>query len=124
MGAKVLIIDDEVEFSTTLAERLTLRDYEAVAITSLDNVRKLVCDEQPDVVLLDLRMPGVDGLELLKDIRKNDPSTQIIVITGQTDPKFVSEALNAGAYDYLTKPADIVLLMRKIDEITAAPESR
>jgi two-component system, OmpR family, response regulator CpxR len=122
--AKVLIIDDEVEFSTTLAERLVLRDYEALAATSLKHVLSLIEEERPNVVLLDLKMPGIDGLELLRDIKKIDPGIQVIVITGRTDPGILNDVLGAGAYDCLTKPADISQLMEKIEEITAASKDR
>ncbi len=122
--AKVLIIDDEVEFSTTLAERLVLRDYEALAATSLKHVLSLIKEERPNVVLLDLKMPGIDGLELLRDIKKTDPKIQVIVITGRTDPGILNDVLGAGAYDCLTKPADLSQLMEKIEEITAATKER
>jgi DNA-binding NtrC family response regulator len=121
---RVLIIDDEVEFSTTLAERLVMRDYEALAATSLKHVLSLIQEERPDVVLLDLRMPGLDGMQLLRDIKNTAPGTHVIVITGRTDPGIINEVLGAGAYDCLTKPADICQLMEKIDEITTASRDR
>lgn len=117
--AKVLIIDDEVEFSTTLAERLVLRDYEALAPTNLSQVRSLIADELPDVLLLDLRMPGLNGLELLRETKRTDPGIEIIVVTGLTGPSVVNAAMEAGASDFVTKPVDISQLMEKIDEVTS-----
>jgi DNA-binding response OmpR family regulator len=121
---KVLIIDDEAEFSTTLAERLALRDYEAIAPTSLSQVRSLIAEELPDVLLLDLRMPGLNGLELLRETKRTDPGIEIIVVTGLTDPSVVSAALGAGASDFMTKPVDISKLIEKIDEVTSRQRDR
>jgi len=121
---KVLIIDDEAEFSTTLAERLALRDYEAIAPTSLSQVRSLIADELPDVLLLDLRMPGLNGLELLRETKRTNPGIEIIVVTGQTDPGIVTAAMEAGAYDFMIKPVDLSKLMEKIDEVTSRQRDR
>src|SRR5512139_182379 len=121
---KVLIIDDEAEFSTTLAERLALRDYEALAPTSLSQVKSLIAEELPDVLLLDLRMPGLNGLELLRETKRTDPGIEIIVVTGLTGPSVVTAALKAGASDFVTKPVDISQLMEKIDEVTSRQKDR
>lgn len=121
---KVLIIDDEAEFSTTLAERLALRDYEALAPTSLSQVKSLIAEELPDVLLLDLRMPGLNGLELLRETKRTDPGIEIIVVTGLTDPSVVTAARGAGASDFMTKPVDISKLIEKIDEVTSRQRDR
>jgi DNA-binding NtrC family response regulator len=104
---KILLVDDEVEFVESLAERLRLRGF----ITSIaqDGLRALeqICAQQFHGVVLDVMMPGMDGLETLKQIKKIDGSVEVILLTGHARTEAALEGIRAGAFDYLIKPVDI-----------------
>ncbi len=112
---KVLIVDDEVEFASALAERLLLRDYEASAVNHAEDAIAAVMKDPPAVVLLDLRMPGIDGLALLQKLKKDFNFLKVIMLTGHGDPAYISRAMEAGASGYIMKPIDINELTKKID---------
>ncbi|MFO7883185.1 MAG: response regulator [Desulfobacteraceae bacterium] len=111
---KILLIDDEVEFISTLAERLRLRGYAPkIAETGNDGITMLT-NERFDIVVLDLMMPGLSGLDTLKQIKRIDSSLPVILLTGHGSTKDGLEGLRIGAYDYLMKPLDIKELMNKM----------
>jgi DNA-binding NtrC family response regulator len=112
---KVLLVDDEVEFASALAERLELRDYEVRTAGNALEGLGLVYNNAPDVVILDLKIPGMDGIEALKAIKKYDPSIEVIMLTGHGDGFSVEEGLKSGAFEYIIKPVEIGELMSKID---------
>jgi DNA-binding response OmpR family regulator len=113
---KVLLVDDEVEFVNTLAQRLKLRDLLVDTVydgpQALDFIRKL----EPDVIVLDLKMPGLHGIEVLREIKKTRSEIQVIILTGHGTEKDEEEARKLGGFDFLHKPADIDLLIAKIKE--------
>lgn len=113
---KVLLVDDEVEFAKALSERLRMRKYDAKALYKSEDVIATVQKDAPDVVLLDLRMPGMDGLEILKKIKQAEPSIEVIMLTGLGDLKSMEEGMNSGAFDYIVKPVDIEELIVKIEK--------
>ena len=119
MGEKVLIIDDEQEFSQALAERMTNRGM--VVSTSGSAIEGLKCVEKNafDVVILDLQMPEMDGLEALKILKKKKPETQVILLTGHATVEKGIEAMKLGAMDLLEKPADLSTLTEKIKKAQA-----
>ncbi len=112
---KVLLVDDEVEFASALAERLQMRDYDVkTAATGLEAMA-LFHNSPPDVVILDLRIPGMDGLEILKNIKIFDPTIEVLILTGHGDVESVAEGMQSGAFEYIMKPIDIAELTSKID---------
>jgi len=122
---KILIVDDEHEFGTTLAERLMLRDYDAKAIDNVEMAMIELKQWQPDIVLLDLRMPGLHGIEVLREIKRGKKKDiQVIILTGHGTDKDEQEARSLGGFDFLKKPADIDLLVAKIKEAFAEKVER
>jgi DNA-binding NtrC family response regulator len=115
MSTKVLIVDDEVEFASTLAERLTLRNYDVKAVYHGEDAITAFQSDPPDVVLLDLRMPGIGGLEVLKTIKKIDPTIEVILLTGQPETEGTGEGIPTGLFDYIMKPVNMGELITKIN---------
>lgn len=119
MSEKVLLVDDEVDFLDTLSERMRTRGMEvATSSTGVDALQK-VDKEAYDVIILDLMMPGVDGLEALKILKAKRPELQVILLTGHATVEKGIEAMKLGAMDFLEKPADINLLTEKIKKAQA-----
>ena len=111
---KVLLVDDEEDFAATLAERLEMRGLKTTMSTDGEEALALVAAEHPHVVVLDVMMPGLGGLDILKYLRRVNPEVQVILLTGQGSTKEGIEGMKAGAYDYLTKPVEIDQLVDKI----------
>lgn len=112
---KILLVDDEVEFASALAERLQMRNYDVkTANNALDALRN-ISTYPPDVVILDLKIPGMDGIETLKTIKKLDSSIEVIMLTGHGDVQSVEAGIKSGAFEYIMKPIDIGELTSKID---------
>jgi DNA-binding response OmpR family regulator len=118
----VLLVDDEREFATTLAERLCLRGYEARAACSADEALAAAAAAAPDVVLLDLNLPGVRGVELLMTLRRLLPRAEIILLTGHLDLSEKIEGLRLDAFPCLLKPVELPELIAKIE--AACPRER
>ncbi len=111
---KVLLVDDEEAFVDTLANRLKLRDLKVETVYNGEQALSAVEDKEPDVMILDLKMPGLHGMEVLRKIRKAYPKIQVIVLTGHGTEKDEEEAKRLGGFDFLKKPADIETLLGKI----------
>jgi DNA-binding response OmpR family regulator len=118
---KVLLVDDEEEFVATLAERLELRGIRSFTATQGDNALQLVEKERPDAVVLDVMMPGLGGLEVLKRIKEGWPEIQVVLLTGRGSTTEAEDGLRLGAFDYLIKPLRIEELIRKIKEAVGDP---
>lgn len=118
---KVLLVDDEVEFVETLAERMTARGLEVDFTHSGDGAVEMAAQNTYDAIVLDLAMPGMDGMETLRHLRAEHPDLQIILLTGQGTIQTAVEATKLGAMDFLEKPTDIQQL---IDKIKAARVKR
>jgi len=116
---KVLLIDDEEDFTGPLAERMKVRGFAAVTVSSGAKALELVDNEPFDAIILDMIMPGMDGMETLRRLREKNPALQVIMLTGHADLKSGIEAIKLGAADYLEKPADINELMKKIKDAQA-----
>ena len=119
MSEKVLLVDDEVEFLDTLSERMRARGMNVVTSSTSSEALKKVEKESYDVIILDLMMPGVDGLETLKVLKEKNPDLQIILLTGHATVEKGIEAMKLGAMDFLEKPADISKLTEKIKKAQA-----
>ncbi len=111
---RILLVDDEEDFVRTLAERLNLRDLVSETAFNGQQALKFVGGEAPDVMILDLKMPGIDGMEVLRRVRKNYPAVQVIILTGHGNDLDEAEARQLGVFDYLKKPVDIELLVTRI----------
>ena len=115
MKAKILIVDDEEKFANSLAERLSIRDYDAAtSVNGQDAIEKVsYCNF--DVVMLDLVMPGMDGLKVLREIKRIKPLTEVIMLTALPNVEIGVEAMKRGAMDYILKPCEIEELISMID---------
>jgi len=113
---KVLLVDDEEEFVTTLAERLQLREIETVITTDGDDALRVINTERPPVVVLDVMMPGIGGLDVLQQIKRNHPKIQVILLTGRGSTNDGIKGMRLGAFDYMMKPVKIEDLIQKMTE--------
>ena len=113
-GKNVLLVDDEEEYTSTLAERMEKRGVNVdIASNGIDAIEK-ASKKFYDAILLDLKMPGMDGIETLKRLRTINPDLQVILLTGCGTIEKGIESVRLGAMDFLEKPADIQKLMEKI----------
>lgn len=114
MNPRILIVDDEERFRTTLAKRLGEREFEVFTVGSgteaIDEVQRRLYD----VIILDIKMPGLDGIETLAELKKLNAGLEVILLTGHGTMDTAIEGMRKGAYDYLLKPCDIDLLVEKI----------
>ncbi len=113
---KVLLVDDEAAFALALSQRLNLKHFSTEVVTRGEQAIAYVEREMPDIVLLDLRMPGMDGIDVLKNIKASHPEVQVIILSGHEAAGDREEAVRYGAFDFVSKPADIDLLTGKIKE--------
>ena len=111
---RVLLVDDEEEFVQTLSERIEMRDLGSDVALNGEEALKKMDEDVPDVMVLDLKMPGIDGMEVLRQTRKAYPNVQIIMLTGHGSKKDKKEARRLGAFEYLQKPVPIDILVNKI----------
>lgn len=111
---RILLVDDEENFINTLSERLDLRDMASDTVFNGQEALDCVDDREPDVMVLDLKMPGIDGMEVLRQVRQKYPDVQVIIQTGHGNDLDEAEARRLGVFDYLKKPVDIELLVERI----------
>lgn len=115
MKTRILIVDDEKEFAETLAERLMIRDYDVSICTLGSDAVEKIKQYNFDVVILDVQMPGVDGVDVLKAIKSIKPLTEVLMLTGHATVETAIEGMKLGASDYLLKPCETEELVSKID---------
>ena len=113
---KVLLVDDEVEMVTTLAERLSFRGIEADWVLSGYEAVKHVRKSKYDLVVLDVKMPGMSGLETMEEVRKIQPESKILFLTGHGSQSDCEAGKKGGACFYLMKPIDIEVLIKRMKE--------
>ena len=111
---KILLVDDEKEFVETLSERMEMRNLESDIALNGEEALQMVEDEAPDVMVLDLKMPGIDGMEVLRKVRKAYPNVQVIMLTGHGSEKDEAEARRLGAFEYLQKPTGVDKIVQTI----------
>jgi DNA-binding response OmpR family regulator len=121
MGVDILIVDDEVEFAETFAERLRLRGFTTYVASSGEQALDVVDDVAVNVIVLDLKMPGMDGLEVLRRLKKSHPEIEVIILSGHGSELDEAYGRNLGAFEYLRKPADIGDV---VDAVNRAGKSR
>ena len=112
---KILMVDDEDQFRATTQKILNKKGFETLLAASGEEALEKI-RERPDVVVLDVKMPGMDGHQVLREIKKQNPEIPVIMLTGHGKIPSAKEALEEGAFDYLAKPCDITLLSAKIHE--------
>ena len=120
---RVLVIDDDREIVATLTDSLTDSGYSVIGALHGGDGLMLLEAEPPGVVLLDIKMPGMSGLEVLQRIRAQHPALPVIVITGFLDQEVAQQALQRGAFDLLSKPIDLARLERCVALALAGPSA-
>ncbi len=116
---KILLVDDEAEFVKTLTERIRIRGLDADFAFSGEAALTMLTDSLPDVMVLDLKMPGMEGLEVLRLVRRQYPKLPVLILTGHGSERDEVEARRIGAFDYLQKPMDIDTLIERIRHAVA-----
>ncbi len=120
---QILIVDDEEELVSALEERLYLRGFQAKGVTTGEEALAHIADQPCDVVLLDVKMPGLSGLEVIKRIKEKSPSPQVILLTGHSSVQDAERGMGLGAFDYLMKPVKIDELIRVLRSAGARNET-
>jgi len=119
MKTRVLLVDDEEQFVQALSERLALRDYDITTSLSGDDAIEKIKHYNYDVVILDVAMPGIDGIQVLREIKKSKPLTEVIMLTGHGTVETAIEGMKLGAFDFLMKPCNTEELDTKIKKAFA-----
>ncbi len=114
--ARILLVDDEVAFTSNMSKILSRRGYDVSAVNDGESAVKAIEDEEYDVVILDLRMPGMDGMAALKVMKRKRPLMEVIILTGHGSVESGIQGMNLGAFDYAMKPIQISELQEKINE--------
>ena len=116
MKARLLLVDDEEQFVETLSERLSMRDYDVTtSLTGEDAIEKIT-NYNFDVVILDVRLPGISGTEVLREIKNLKPLIEVIMLTGHGTVEMAIEGMKLGVFDFLIKPCETEDLTEKIDK--------
>ena len=112
----VLFVDDEIEFLETLLKRMKKRNLEAWGVKSGEQAIDFLDQNRVDVVVLDVKMPGMDGIQTLKEIKKLHPLIEVVMLTGHASVEVAIQGMEIGAFDYLMKPVDIDDLLYKVQD--------
>jgi DNA-binding response OmpR family regulator len=112
--ARVLVVDDEPDAVELLQEFLTTKGYEVITASDGEEALRKVKEDRPHLILLDVRMPKMNGMEVLKRVREIDHEVGIIMVTAVNEEETGREALQMGAFDYITKPLDLTYLERSL----------
>lgn len=115
-GFNVLLVDDESEFLDTLVKRIKKRNVNAHGVASGEEALGFLNQNPVDVVVLDVRMPGMDGIQALREIKQNYPLIEVIMLTGHANLEVAIEGMELGAFDYMMKPIEIDELLYKLQD--------
>ncbi len=115
-GLRVLFVDDEDDFRETIVKRLNARKIQATGAESGLKALDIVKDNDFDVIVLDVKMPGMDGIETLRHLKKMKPEIEVIMLTGHASVEFGLKGMQLGAFDYVMKPAPLTELMDTINQ--------
>ncbi len=113
---KILLVDDEAEFLDTVLKRLRKRGLQVTGAPSGEKALAYLDQNAVDVVVLDVKMPGMDGIQTLREIKKQNPLVEVIMLTGHASVEVAIEGMQLGAFDYLMKPINIDDLLYKIQD--------
>jgi two-component system, OmpR family, response regulator CpxR len=116
MITKVLLVDDEEQFLEVLAQRLETRNFQVTSVFNGDDAIEFVNSHEVDVVVLDVLMPGRDGIETLREIKRIKPLVEVVMLTGHATVQTAIEGMKLGAYDFLMKPTDTSELVEKLNK--------
>ncbi|MBW1828272.1 MAG: response regulator [Deltaproteobacteria bacterium] len=112
----VLLVDDEEEFLATVLKRLKKRKMNAAGASNGEEALNALDRDPVDVVVLDVKMPGMDGIQTLREIKKRFPLIEVVMLTGHASMEVAIEGMEIGAFDYLMKPVDIDELLYKLQD--------
>jgi len=115
-GFRVLLVDDEADFLDTLVKRMNRRNVTAHGVGSGEDALAYLNRNEVDVVVLDVKMPGMDGIETLREVKRKFPLTEVIMLTGHASMEVAIEGMELGAFDYLMKPIDLDDLLYKLED--------
>jgi len=107
-------VDDEREFVQTLSERLIMRDMGSAVAYDGESALKLIKEDEPEVIIVDLKMPGIDGFDVLRRVKQTQPAIEVIIVTGHGSEEDRQLCMDLGAFAYLQKPLDINALSETI----------
>ena len=113
---KMMLVDDEERFLSTTQKLLTKKGYEVVTASSGAEALEKIGTQTIHVVILDVKMPGMDGNAVLREIKRLYPLTEVIMLTGHATMESAIDGLKSGAFDYLMKPIDIDIVIQKAEE--------
>ena len=112
----ILLVDDEVAFANNLLKLLSKRGYDVVVVYNGADAVNMVGEKEFDVIILDMKMPGMDGIATLKEIKKKAPNVEVVILTGHGSIESGIEGMQLGAFDFLMKPVRIDDLQEKVSE--------
>lgn len=112
----VLLVDDESDFREVVAKRLRKRKIDVLSVNAGSEALRVLAGSPVDVVVLDVRMPEMDGLETLRRIKQADPTLEVILLTGHANAEIAMQGMDLGAFDYLMKPVEIETLMARVQD--------
>ena len=118
----ILLVDDEVEYVTTLSERLAIRGFDNQVAHDGETALKIFAENPLDILLLDLKMPGIDGMDVLRKIRESNETLKVFILTGHGTDKEEEEARQLGVFDFMRKPVDINVLVEALQTAAEAKE--
>lgn len=111
---KVMVVDDELDFLETIIKRLKARKIEVTGAESGQKALELLGSQEIDVMILDVKMPGMDGIETLREVKKRKPLTEVIMLTGHASVESGIQGMQLGAFDYVMKPVALDELLEKM----------